>query len=650
MPGWLKSFICLALLGLASAALASEEERISDFAVNVEVRTDGSLLVTEQITVEAAGEQISRGIFRDFPVQMISRERLLRRVGFEVLEVQRNGQPEPYQLESMGAIERIRIGSANRELEPGRHRYRITYVTDRQLIERSGEDELYWNVTGNDWVFAIDQARISVQLPAGAEILRFDAYTGPSGAQGKHFRLLAQDAARIDLQTTEALAAYEGFTIAVAWPEGLIQRPGLSQRLLWILQDNPGVALGCLVLLALLGYFLWQWRRVGRDPEKGLIIPLFQAPSGLSPAASGFVWHHGFGMNYSPARALTVALTSMATQRALTLSESAKGYSLKAARKAVPLQYPGERKVYGALFSSASGLTLGGSYQPKLKKALDELQASIIENYHAACFMLNRKPWRRGLMLALLGVPLTLLPGLDGADAFIMGMMSLFVLSFGSVGIVGLFIGIRNWRAGRRTEMVVGLIFAMAFGGVGLLMLTLMANVIPTLSIWSMLLVALFGVLCALFRWLLEAPTLHGRELLDKLEGYRDYLALAESELLEKVGQAPVMSIELFEQHLPYAMALGVEQQWSERFERALASGLVEAPEAGYKPDWYSGRGMLSPQSLSSNLSSNLGRAAATSSVAPSTSSSSSFGSSSGGSSGGGSSGGGGGGGGGGGW
>ena len=82
MPGWLKPLFCLLLLSLAGAALANEEERISDYSVNVEVRTDGSLQVTELITVQAAGYRISRGIFRDFPVRMISREQLLRSVGF----------------------------------------------------------------------------------------------------------------------------------------------------------------------------------------------------------------------------------------------------------------------------------------------------------------------------------------------------------------------------------------------------------------------------------------------------------------------------------------------------------------------------------------------------------------------------------------
>ncbi len=650
MPGWLKPLFCLLLLSLAGAALANEEERISDYSVSVEVRTDGSLQVTELITVQAAGYRISRGIFRDFPVRMISREQLLRSVGFKVLEVQRNGRAEPYQLESLGAVERIRIGSANRELEPGQHRYRIVYVTDRQLIERPSEDELYWNVTGNDWLFPIDRARISVHLPEGAKILQVDGYTGRRGALDKHFRVVAQDDALLRMETTQSLDAREGFTIAVAWPAGPIKRPSAYQRLLWVLQDNPGLPLGGLMLLAMLGYFIWQWRQVGRDPAKGLIIPLFQAPEGLSPAAAGFVWNQGFSGRYEPARALSVALTSMAIKRAVHLSDSGDAYPLKAAGKPVPPLHPGERKVYDALFKTASSLTVGSTYQPRLKNALEALRASISENYHAACFRLNRKQWWRGVILALLGVPLTLLPGLSGGDLFVVCMMSLFVMAFGAVGVGGLFIGVNRWRAGQYVQMIVGLLFSTTFGAVGLLVLAMMASTVPALTVWSLGLVLLFALACILFRWLLEAPTLHGRELLDKLEGYRDYLRLAESELMEKVAEAPAMSIALYEQHLPYAMALGVEQQWSARFEQALASGLVSAPQGGYKPDWYSGRSLSSPQSLSGSLSSNLGRAMATASVAPSSSSSSSFGSSSGGSGGGGSSGGGGGGGGGGGW
>jgi uncharacterized membrane protein len=152
------------------------------------------------------------------------------------------------------------------------------------------------------------------------------------------------------------------------------------------------------------------------------------------------------------------------------------------------------------------------------------------------------------------------------------------------------------------------------------------------------------GALVLILFYLLSAPTLEGRRLLDQLEGYRNYLQLAEDDSLERAGVAPAMSIALYEQHLPYAMALGVEEQWSARFSAALASGLIDPAQRDYQPRWYRSREpFTSPASLGSALAGGLSRAAASTSTPPSSSSS-------GGSSGGGSSGGGAGGGGGGGW
>ena len=72
-----------------------------------------------------------------------------------------------------------------------------------------------------------------------------------------------------------------------------------------------------------------------------------------------------------------------------------------------------------------------------------------------------------------------------------------------------------------------------------------------------------------LFYHLLKAPTLLGRKLLDKIEGFKLYLTTAEKhrlnfEILEK--ETP----ELFEKYLPYAMALGVEEKWTEKFAAVL--------------------------------------------------------------------------------
>mgnify|MGYP001763659102 FL=1 len=159
-----------------------------------------------------------------------------------------------------------------------------------------------------------------------------------------------------------------------------------------------------------------------------------------------------------------------------------------------------------------------------------------------------------------------------------------------------------------------------------------------------LLFIAFLVQLVLFYRWL-EAPSVKGQALLDAAAGYRDYLRLAESEVLARAGDAPAMSIELYERHLPYAMALGVEAQWSARFAAALESGLIDPSLHEYQPDWYKARSSFSsPSAFSGALSSSLVSASASASTPPASSSSSSGGSSGGGSSGGGSGGGGGGG------
>ena len=142
------------------------------------------------------------------------------------------------------------------------------------------------------------------------------------------------------------------------------------------------------------------------------------------------------------------------------------------------------------------------------------------------------------------------------------------------------------------------------------------------------------------FAIIMKRPTLRGRKLLDEMLGFKDYLEIAEKEELN-LRNPPEKTPELFESYLPFALALGVDQQWSERFASLLAS--IRQPNGdGYAPGWYDGKWNSSNLSKTTNsLSSGLNSAVSSSTTAP--------GSSSGGG-GGGSSGGGGGGGGGGGW
>lgn len=133
------------LLGWTSvlAALpAAAQERIRVYDIAVEVKADGSLDVTEQITVRAEGSRIRRGIYRDFPTRYRDRYGNRVVVGFELSDVWRNGRPEPHFTESVANGIRINTGNDDFLQVPAEYTFTLRYRTTRQLGFFSAHDEL----------------------------------------------------------------------------------------------------------------------------------------------------------------------------------------------------------------------------------------------------------------------------------------------------------------------------------------------------------------------------------------------------------------------------------------------------------------------------------------------------------------------------
>jgi len=201
---------------------------------------------------------------------------------------------------------------------------------------------------------------------------------------------------------------------------------------------------------------------------------------------------------------------------------------------------------------------------------------------------------------------------------------------------------IAAWRGARGALATGGAVFitlfALPFWGAEILVLGVLTTETSPAVALILLSVVGFG---ALFYQLLKAPTLAGRRLLDLIEGFRLYLSVAEKDDLA-LRHPPERTPELFERFLPYALALDVEQRWSEQFASTLAHAETR-DSPGYHPNWYRGSSwrQLNAAAFAGALGGSLSSAIAASSTAPGSRS---------GSGGGGSSGGGGGGGGGGGW
>jgi len=623
--------------GFDGHAVAAEEERILDFKSHVQVLRDGSVTITEEIKVVAAGDKIKRGIFRDFPTQYQDRYGNTIRVGFNVVSVLRDGISDSYHIEERSNGKRVYIGRKDFFLQPGTYTYTITYKTDHQLGYFKDFDELYWNVTGNGWDFVIEGAEALVELPPGTEVLKTAAYTGYSGEKGHDFTTRLDEGGMIRFNTTRLLQPKEGFTVAVAWPKGVVAEPKIKEKVDLILKENLSIKAALIGLILLVGYYFIVWFRVGQDPEKGTIIPRFSPPKGFSPEAVRFV----FQMGYDD-KAFAAAVINLAVKGALMIHEDAEGeFSLKRTGATVPTLSRGEQKIIENLFGSAGMIKLTNQNHKDIREAITSLQNSLKMTFEKLYFLRNSGFLAAGFTITLLTLFVMVMTARESALAAFMGVW----LSGWTVGCF--FLGSRVISAWKAAISIGGFKAWVKALGPTLFGLPFFAGEVFGLGVFSSAVSPLATVLFVsivsvniLFHYLLKAPTRTGRSVMDEIEGFKLYLSIAEKERFA-ILNPPDKTPELFEKYLPYALALDVENQWNEQFAGVLATATVE--EGRYHPAWYQGRHSMSNDitGFATTLSSSFTSAISSSSTAPGSSS---------GSGGGGSSGGGGGGGGGGGW
>ncbi len=312
--------LLLAALAVLLPGTAAAQERIIAWRSDIDIRADGALDVTETLRVEAEGNEIQHGILRDFPTRY-ERDGRRVRVGFDVTSVERDGHPEPFKKENIDNEVRIRIGSADTLLSYGEHTFVIRYTTTRQLGFFGDYDELYWNVTGNGWAFPIDSAEAHVRLPQAVPFGPERAfYTGPQGSTAHEAKVISESPGEITIGTTAPLGAYEGLTIAVRWQKGVVSAPPKPSAAWLAFQDQAPRGAALAALLGLAVYYFYAWKRAGRGPRAGTVVPLFSPPDGLSAAALRYVKRMGFDN-----RCFAAAIVESGVHRELKIVEDHEG-------------------------------------------------------------------------------------------------------------------------------------------------------------------------------------------------------------------------------------------------------------------------------------------------------------------------------------
>jgi uncharacterized membrane protein YgcG len=649
-------FLCCPAVSQVTAPSSSEQ--ILDYHSNIRVHQDASLLVHEAIRVRSAGLQIHHGIYRDFPTRY--KDHLGNRyvVSFKVLEVSRDGQPEKFHVQDQNNGERIYFGDEKVILPPGEYTYDLVYTVNREIGFFADHDELYWNVTGTGWLFPIGHASATVTLPSNIPeaSIRMDGYTGPQGSRGKEFTSSLGTGDTVSFVSTQLLPAGEGLTIVVSWPKGYIQQPSSATRFHYFLEDNRSTLVGATGLLVVLSYYVIVWFKVGRDPAKTTIMPLYEPPAGVSPAAMRYLVRMGFDD-----KTLAAAVIDMAVKKFLSIKEDDGVFTLQRISSDRKLLAPEENAAASRLFGKSRGKDHGskdkGSVDDSgrsdvvvlkpnnnaLRNAVTAVKKALHNAEDNIYFVANQRYMIPGLILSAV-VVVAMVAAETGDRRFVLGFFSVWLTGWS----FGVFFLVRNavhlWKGARaggsmardlKKQARSSTWFAVPFvaGEVGALCaLAWMTSVLVVL-----ILAALVGA-NLLFHWWLKAPTRAGRDLLDKIDGFRMFLRAVDGDRLNRL-MPPEKTPELFEKYLPYAVALDAEQAWAQQFATVLER--AEQTTTAYSPSWYVASHAFAMNAFALSFSSSFSDAIAASSSTPGTSS---------GMGGGGFSGGGGGGGGGGGW
>lgn len=580
----------LFLIILLQAFSIAANERILSFDSDIAVNKDSTVDIIETITILAEGRQIKHGIMREFPIHYKDRFGHAYTIRFTLHSAQQKIGPNGAHNVRVKTLNKANgivmyLGDPDVVLKPGVYTYVINYTVTRVLGFFKEFDELYWNATGNGWRLPIDQATATVTLPAGIPTtdLLLDAYTGPFGSTGKNFALSIEPSGKVIFKTTRPLLAYHGLTIAVSWPKKIVLAPDSITKALWFLSDNLGVLITLIGWLIVFLLYLMSWLDVRRKNRPGTIIPLFNPPADKTLDPSSYLLPSEvrflYHMGYDT-QTLSSEIVNLSVLGYITI-EYVRGF-FKGTYTLKRTQKPSDQAVHVHQLILNELFSSGRS-----QIELTQSNANILSRLANKVTALLKKSVQATNFSTKSDTII------HGVLASVLTLLAAFAFGPGSFGILGL-----------------------AFA-------------------------CLLIVTNTFFAFHLTYYTQEGRNLMDQIEGFRLFLSTTETPRLDVIGTPPRKTPELYEKYLPYAMALGVEKQWTKQFTPVFEK--LKERGTPYYPIWYYGpvSHAFDAPAFSSNLNSSLTSAISSSVQAPGTSS---------GSRGGGSSGGGGGGGGGGGW
>jgi uncharacterized membrane protein YgcG len=488
---------------------------IQRFDATIRVRPDAAIEVTESIVARFTGSW--NGIYRTIPVKYRTAQGFNWTLGL-ALEAATDAAGRPLRVEASRERHYIKYKIWVPGAENATRTVVLRYRATNGLRFFEDHDELYWNVTGDEWDVPLEAATARIELPPGTQGIRAIAFNGAYGST-------AQDAVvrvagtTVGLTMPHPLAFHEGLTAVVGWNKGVVTEPTTAQQAAGLLRSNWPLAIPFPVLLLAFAV----WRRRGRDPRRRPIAVQYEPPADLTPGEAGTLLDNSADM-----RDVTATLVDLAVRGYLRIEErdDRRLFGLIGSREYVLHRLdpppgaaalaPHEQRLLDGIFAGHGAAVELSQLENEFYTALPGIRTSLFERLLArGCY--HARP--------------------DRVRA--------------------------RWMTG---GAVTGILIAAGGGGLADRLLLTPVPFIIAGALSALILVA-FGAV-------MPARTVVGTRTLEGVLGFEEFLRRVESEHLKHVILGKP---ELFDRYLPYAMAFGVEQKWARAFD-----GIYTQPPSWY--------------------------------------------------------------------
>ncbi|MCF7900498.1 DUF2207 domain-containing protein, partial [Candidatus Babeliales bacterium] len=412
---------------------------------------------------------------------------------------------------------------------PADHTFILKYKTARQLGFFKDHDELFFNGIGQDWEFSIARATVTLVLPQeiNAHECKVLASVGALHSQERSYSTKIIDNNTIQFKLSRILKPYEGLTFTVGFKKGVVVPPTIAERKASFFRDNSQLIVCLLFLLLLLLFLIFSYIKIQRNRPFQNVIPLFEAPKGFTPGMVNY-----FVKRKVTSDTLSSDIVAMAVAGFIKIETKEEGFIFKSTVYTLTRTDKVPDEVY---------------YEEQLKKLFQGRNSSVtitksynksVENFFIKTKSLCDKK----------------------VEIFFDNHTFLFIIA---VVIATLSCLIQFFLS-----IILGVQFIDTIG-----MVTIFSS---------------YMLIAFLFKFLFKGYTKKGYQIKDEIDGFKLYLETAERERLKFVSTPPKMTPQHYETLLPYAMALGVEQAWSQQFTPLFKK--LEQAGTPYHPYWYHGR------------------------------------------------------------